>query len=466
MKEVAFRWIDKYLIHITIQEKFYLLFMLPLIAAFSISAILVDAAEEQRVEFTTNQLSATAEFLAEYQVGQADAARILAQHGFETGSGALTAMVPGMNYSITAAEGTSILGFLSPLEISAAAAILLLALAAVYYIMTFIGGAMFTTHTALQALADGDLTNRLNFFKVRDEFSLLAITIDKVSEREQQLVQATQEAIAMMQQISSSLRQRSHQSESLSSEQQQHLDSLASATEEMASSIREVATHAHETSEQTREAQQVSEQGRAQVDQTRVAISGLSAEITQAADAVAELDSNAARIDDVVTTINAISEQTNLLALNAAIEAARAGEQGRGFAVVADEVRTLAGRTQTATVEIQQMIESLQHNSQQLMSVMKTTVENAGSSEQLMDGVDNDINQINERNQGISDRSTEIAAAAEQQGAVADNIANSVEQVRSQSNQICLTITESANEIERLNQQAEVLESLMNGLKA
>ena len=370
-----------------------------------------------------------------------------------------------MNYSISSDAAAGLFSHVNTGQWIIIAAILLVCLAAVYYIMTFIGGAMFTTNKALQSLADGDLTNRMNFFKVRDEFSSIAITIDRVSEREHQLVQATQQAIALMQQISSSLRQRSVGSEQLSTSQQQHLDSLASATEEMATSIREVATHAHQTSEQTREAQQVSEQGRAQVNQTRSAISLLSTEINQAAEAVAELDTNAAKIDDVVTTINGISEQTNLLALNAAIEAARAGEQGRGFAVVADEVRTLAGRTQNATVEIQQMIEALQHNSQRLMAVMKNTVENAQNSEALMGSVDSEISQITERNQHISDRSTEIAAAAEQQGAVADDIANNVEQVRSQSHEICSAINASANDIEQLNKQAEVLESLMRGLK-
>ncbi|MGD8111837.1 methyl-accepting chemotaxis protein [Vibrio sp. TRT 17S01] len=467
MKEISFRWIDKYLIHLKIQEKFYLLFLLPVLALIILTAVLNNATNGLIDYLYKDELILMRDLIEAGDLTKQQVVNILATSDtISLGSGSGAISVSNGAFSIVASHKQSLWGALNTTHITIILVTLSIIAMGVYYIMTFIGGAMFAMNKALNTLAEGDLTNRMNYFAVRDEFSTIAITIDKVADREQNLVRSIQESIALMQQISSDLNVSTQQSSEVSSHQQEHLNSLASATEQMASTIREVANLAHDSSSQTDDARRVAEQGQEKVGHTLGSISELSREIQSASEAVAELDANAAQIDEVITAINGISEQTNLLALNAAIEAARAGEQGRGFAVVADEVRALAGRTQQSTVEIQSMIEALQRNSQSLTRLMETTVTSANTGQKLMSEVNTEIGSLADKNQSISDSSIQIATAAEEQGVVADNIAASVEEVRNQSNMICDMISSTNNNIEQLRAQSNSMESLLTGLRA
>jgi aerotaxis receptor len=209
-------------------------------------------------------------------------------------------------------------------------------------------------------------------------------------------------------------------------EQQTQTDQVATAMHEMSATVQEVARNAAYASDGTTEAQQSADEGSSVVDETIKSIRDVAGGVDQAAGVVDQLNSDAANIGTVVDVIRGIAEQTNLLALNAAIEAARAGEQGRGFAVVADEVRTLAQRTQQSTQEIQDMVERLQAGVDEAVKAMEQGTEQTETSVQCATAAGKALEDITTAIGKISDMNSQIATAAEEQSAVAEEINGNV----------------------------------------
>ncbi|AYG09707.1 PAS domain S-box protein [Pseudomonas fluorescens] len=212
--------------------------------------------------------------------------------------------------------------------------------------------------------------------------------------------------------------------------QQSQTDQVATAIHEMAASVAQVANHAQQASKAADQAGSATREGHQRVDESRDAVLRLSQELARATTVIHQLESHSGDISGVLEVIRAIAEQTNLLALNAAIEAARAGEQGRGFAVVADEVRGLAQRTQQSTNEIQRMISTLQGGARDAVMAMEqssqhveASVDHAQRAASALDGISQRVNQI-------TAMSVQIATAVEEQSAVSEDINRNIVGIR------------------------------------
>ena len=227
-------------------------------------------------------------------------------------------------------------------------------------------------------------------------------------------------------------------------------DMLATSITEMTASVHEVAQNANSAAGQAQQANDQSKLGQKVVESTKQAISSLADEVQRSAQVIEKLKNDASSIDDVVNVIRGIAEQTNLLALNAAIEAARAGEQGRGFAVVADEVRALASRTQTSTEEIQDMIGALQSSADQAFTIMQQGKHRAESAVDHSNQAKESLAKINNSIALMADMNTQIAAAAEQQSMVSSEIsenANKLSMFSKEAAELSDGVSESTNSL-------------------
>ncbi len=225
----------------------------------------------------------------------------------------------------------------------------------------------------------------------------------------------------------------------------------------MGATVQEIAKNANNTADSAKLATTESQEGQQQMNKTVAGINGLFEKMQNAAQVTESLATDVGEISTVLEVIRGISEQTNLLALNAAIEAARAGEQGRGFAVVADEVRTLAQRTQESTEEINSMIQKLQSGAKDAVAAMQSGIENASDSVSNAELTGESLNKITNAITSISDLSIQVATATEEQSSVVDELNNHILNIKNLSDQ-------TAQEAKNINEKCGDLNLSSDGL--
>ncbi len=314
------------------------------------------------------------------------------------------------------------------------------------------------------ANGEGDLTLRLEA-RGDDEIGTLVSYFNKFVDKLQHIISNVAGSTTQLASAAEEMSLVSGESNENVSRQMAETEQVAAAMNEMTSTVQEVANNALAAANSAQEASESASKGQQVVEQTVSAINNLAGEVEQAASVIEKLEKDTENIGGVLDVIRGISEQTNLLALNAAIEAARAGEQGRGFAVVADEVRTLAGRTQESTTEIQAMIESLQSGAAQAVSVMTSGQEKAQASVEQADSAGTALREINEAIASIRDMNTQIASASEEQSSVAEEINCNINTISEISAQTSQGAEQTAQASQEMSQLAMVLQNEVGQFK-
>lgn len=310
-----------------------------------------------------------------------------------------------------------------------------------------------------EQLAKGDLTVEIDVHS-QDETGRLLLAMQIMSNRltdmisqiaaaSNQLTSATEEVANITTDIAGNLE---HQTN--------HLNQTSSAMYEMSQTVKEVAENASEAAKSTVRVDTEAKQGQGVVSQVNAAMSELAAQMQATKENIYTLNAETDKVDGILEVITGISEQTNLLALNAAIEAARAGEQGRGFAVVADEVRTLASRTQDSITSIQQLIDKLKRGAQSSADAMHLGHQQADNSLCLSQNAESGLREITDAVDVISNMNTQIASATQQQSVVAEQVSDSLNQLQGSAdgiNSSAQQVSVASEEIAQLSNELKKL---------
>ncbi|MCP1496576.1 methyl-accepting chemotaxis protein [Pseudomonas migulae] len=314
------------------------------------------------------------------------------------------------------------------------------------------------------SLGEGDLTRRLQV-QSRDEIGQLATAFNRFVERIHKSIREVSSAAQGVNEGARRVLDASNSSLSNFDDQSSRTNSVAAAINQLGAAAQEIALNASDASQQASSARQQTEDGRQVVQRTIEVMNDLSGKISESCANIEALNDKTVNIGQILEVIKGISQQTNLLALNAAIEAARAGEAGRGFAVVADEVRSLAGRTQTSTLEIQQMIEELQVGARESVTTMTESQRHSEESVSIANLAGSRLDSVTQRIGEIDIVNQSVAAATEEQTAVVEALNVDITRINTLNQQGVENLQSTLRACTELEQQARRLNQLVGSFR-
>ncbi|MCE4054415.1 methyl-accepting chemotaxis protein [Pseudomonas sp. Au-Pse12] len=319
---------------------------------------------------------------------------------------------------------------------------------------------------AMQDIADGegDLTRRLNIHN-QDEFGILGTAFNRFVERIHGSIREVSSATEHVNEVALRVVSASNSSMLNSDEQASRTNSVAAAINQLGAAAQEIARNAAQASQQASDARNLAEDGQQVVDRSIQAMNQLSDMISASSSNIETLNSKTVNIGQILEVITSISQQTNLLALNAAIEAARAGEAGRGFAVVADEVRNLAHRTQESAQQVQGMIEELQVGARESVSTMSNSQRHSQDSVEIANQAGERLNSVTQRIGEIDGMNQSVATATEEQTSVVESINMDITEINTLNQEGVENLQATLRACSDLEQQAARLKHLVGSFR-